>query len=138
MSDLPFGSKLGFLHRIKALWHPLVSRCNCYAVQRDQLCQPMRNRFCDAMVSIRSEIAAIGKMAMDRENNPLKNAPHTVFDLIDENWTRPYARAVACFPAKNLLRDKYWCPVNRVDNVYGDRHLVCSCPPVESYQSAAE
>ncbi len=96
------------------------------------------DRFCDAMVSIRSEIAAIGKMAMDRENNPLKNAPHTVFDLIDENWTRPYARAVACFPAKNLLRDKYWCPVNRVDNVYGDRHLVCSCPPVESYQSAAE
>ena len=96
------------------------------------------DRFCDAMVSIRSEIAAIGKMAMDRENNLLKNAPHTVFDLIDENWTRPYARAVACFPAKNLLRDKYWCPVNRVDNVYGDRHLVCSCPPVESYQSAAE
>jgi len=96
------------------------------------------NRFCDAMISIRSEIAAVEKKAMGRENNVLKNAPHTVFDLTDENWDRPYARALACFPVKTLLRDKYWCPVNRVDNIYGDRHLVCSCPPIESYQSAAE
>ena len=96
------------------------------------------DRFCDAMISIGSEIAAIEKKAMDRENNVLKNAPHTVFDLTDENWDRPYARALACFPVKGLLRDKYWCPVNRVDNLYGDRHLVCSCPPMESYQSAAE
>jgi len=96
------------------------------------------DRFCDAMISIRSEIAAVEKKAMDRENNVLKNAPHTVFDLTDESWDRPYARALACFPVKRLLRDKYWCPVNRVDNIYGDRHLVCSCPPMESYQSAAE
>jgi glycine dehydrogenase len=96
------------------------------------------DRFCDAMISIRSEIAAIEKKTMDRENNVLKNAPHTVFDLVDENWKRPYTCAAACFPAKNLLHDKYWCPVNRVDNVYGDRHLICSCPPMESYQSAAE
>jgi glycine dehydrogenase len=96
------------------------------------------DRFCDAMISIRSEIAAVETKAMDRENNVLKNAPHTVFDLTDENWDRPYARALACFPVKGLLRDKYWCPVNRVDNLYGDRHLVCSCPPMESYQSAAE
>ncbi len=96
------------------------------------------DRFCEAMISIRSEIAAVEKNAMDRENNVLKNAPHTVFDLTDENWKRPYARALACFPMKSLLRDKYWCPVNRVNNVYGDRHLVCSCPPMESYQSAAE
>jgi len=96
------------------------------------------DRFCDAMISIRSEIAAVEKKVMDRENNVLKNAPHTVFDLTDENWDRPYARALACFPVKGLLRDKYWCPVNRVDNLYGDRHLVCSCPPMESYQSAAE
>jgi glycine dehydrogenase len=96
------------------------------------------DRFCEAMISIRSEIAAIEKKTMDRENNVLKNAPHTVFDLVDQNWKRPYACAAACFPVKNLLRDKYWCPVNRVDNVYGDRHLVCSCPPMESYQSAAE
>src|SRR5437016_4365677 len=96
------------------------------------------DRFCDAMISIRSEIAAVESRAMDSENNVLKNAPHTVFDLTDENWDRPYARALACFPVKGLLRDKYWCPVNRVDNLYGDRHLVCSCPPMESYQSAAE
>jgi glycine dehydrogenase len=96
------------------------------------------DRFCDAMISIRSEIAAIEQKTMDRENNVLKNAPHTVFDLADENWDRPYARALACFPVKTLLRDKYWCPCNRVDNTYGDRHLVCSCPPMESYQSAAE
>lgn len=96
------------------------------------------DRFCEAMISIRSEIAAIEKKTMDYENNPLKNAPHTVFDLTDENWNRPYARRLACFPVKSLLRDKYWCPVNRVDNVYGDRHLLCSCPPIEGYQSAAE
>ena len=96
------------------------------------------DRFCDAMISIRSEIAAIEQKTMDRENNVLKNAPHTVFDLTDGNWDRPYARALACFPVKTLLRDKYWCPCNRVDNTYGDRHLVCSCPPMESYQSAAE
>jgi glycine dehydrogenase len=96
------------------------------------------DRFCDAMISIRSEIAAIEKKEMDRENNVLKNAPHTVFDLTDENWDRPYPRALACFPVKTLLRDKYWCPCNRVDNTYGDRHLVCSCPPMERYQSAAE
>jgi glycine dehydrogenase len=90
------------------------------------------------MISIRSEIAAVESRAMDSENNVLKNAPHTVFDLTDENWNRPYTRALACFPVKQLLRDKYWCPVNRVDNAYGDRHLVCSCPPMESYRSAAE
>src|SRR6266704_5383056 len=88
------------------------------------------DRFCDAMISIRSEIAAVESRAMDSENNVLKNAPHTVFDLTDENWSRPYTRALACFPVKQLLRDKYWCPVNRVDNAYGDRHLVCSCPPM--------
>jgi glycine dehydrogenase len=96
------------------------------------------DHFCEAMISIRSEISAVEKKAMDSENNVLKNAPHTVFDLIDEDWDRPYPRALACFPVKRLLRDKYWCPVNRVDNVYGDRHLVCSCPPMENYQSAAE
>jgi glycine dehydrogenase len=96
------------------------------------------DRFCDAMISIRAEIAAIENKAMDSEDNVLKNAPHTVFDLTDESWSRPYPRALACFPVKSLLRDKYWCPVNRVDNAYGDRHLVCSCPPMESYRSAAE
>jgi glycine dehydrogenase len=83
-------------------------------------------------------LPAIENKAMDSENNVLKNAPHTVFDLMDESWSRPYTRTLACFPVKRLLRDKYWCPVNRVDNAYGDRHLVCSCPPMESYRSAAE
>ena len=96
------------------------------------------DRFCDAMISIRLEIAAVEKKTMDPEDNVLKNAPHTVFDLTDETWKHPYQRSLACFPVKTLLRDKYWCPVNRVDNVYGDRHLVCSCPPLEIYHSAAE
>jgi len=96
------------------------------------------DRFCDAMISIRSEIAAVETKMMDAEDNVLRNAPHTVFDLTEDDWSHPYSRATACFPMKSLLRDKYWCPVNRVDNVYGDRHLVCSCPPMEDYRPAAE
>ncbi len=95
------------------------------------------DRFCDAMISIRAEIRAIEQGRADPKNNVLRNAPHTVFDLADESWNHPYARTQACFPAKSLLLDKYWCPVNRVDNIYGDRNLVCSCPPVESYQTAS-
>jgi glycine dehydrogenase len=96
------------------------------------------DRFCDAMIAIRSEIAAVEKKAMDAEDNVLKNAPHTVLDLADDGWKHPYSRTLACFPVKSLLHDKYWCPVNRVDNVYGDRNLVCSCPSLEDYLSAAE
>ncbi|MDH5799045.1 MAG: aminomethyl-transferring glycine dehydrogenase subunit GcvPB, partial [Paracoccaceae bacterium] len=95
------------------------------------------DRFCDAMLDIRREIAAIENGQMDPENNPLKNAPHTVEDLVGE-WDRPYSREQACYPAGAFRVDKYWAPVNRVDNVYGDRHLVCTCPPLESYQDAAE
>ncbi|WP_018260204.1 aminomethyl-transferring glycine dehydrogenase [Methylobacterium sp. WSM2598] len=95
------------------------------------------DRFCDAMLSIREEIRAIEEGRADRANNPLKQAPHTVQDLIGA-WERPYSREAACFPAGSLGMDKYWPPVNRVDNAYGDRHLVCSCPPVESYAEAAE
>ncbi|ACA17911.1 glycine dehydrogenase [Methylobacterium sp. 4-46] len=95
------------------------------------------DRFCDAMLSIREEIRAIEEGRADRANNPLKQAPHTVQDLIGP-WERPYSREAACFPAGSLGMDKYWPPVNRVDNAYGDRHLVCSCPPVESYAEAAE
>jgi glycine dehydrogenase len=96
------------------------------------------DRFCDAMIAIRKEIAAVESKAMDAEDNVLKNAPHTVYDLTDDDWKHPYSRKLACFPVKSLLRDKYWCPVNRVDNVYGDRNLVCSCPPMEAYLTAAE
>jgi glycine dehydrogenase len=96
------------------------------------------DRFCDAMIAIREEIRAIEDGRMDAKDNPLRNAPHTTADLAEDNWTRPYSRAQACFPSESLRTDKYWCPVNRIDNVYGDRHLVCSCPPVEAYDTAAE
>ncbi|NND42809.1 MAG: glycine dehydrogenase (aminomethyl-transferring) [Rhodobacteraceae bacterium] len=95
------------------------------------------DRFCDAMLSIRDEIRAIEKGDADAENNPLKHAPHTVEDLIGD-WDRPYSREQGCYPAGAFRVDKYWPPVNRVDNVYGDRHLVCTCPPLEDYQEAAE
>ncbi|MGG7643588.1 aminomethyl-transferring glycine dehydrogenase [Rhodovulum sp. YNF3179] len=95
------------------------------------------DRFCDAMLGIREEICAIEEGRLDRENNPLKNAPHTVEDLVGD-WDRPYSREQGCFPSGSFRVDKYWAPVGRVDNVYGDRHLVCTCPPVESYAEAAE
>jgi glycine cleavage system P protein (glycine dehydrogenase) len=95
------------------------------------------DRFCDAMLGIRQEASAIEEGRMDRENNPLKNAPHTVEDLVGE-WDRPYSREAACFPDGAFRVDKYWPPVNRVDNVYGDRNLVCSCPPIDVYVKAAE
>ncbi|ARN80206.1 aminomethyl-transferring glycine dehydrogenase [Methylocystis bryophila] len=95
------------------------------------------DRFCDAMLYIREEARAIAEGRMDRSDNPLKRAPHTVEDLVGE-WTRPYSREAACFPKGAFRVDKYWPPVNRVDNVHGDRHLICSCPPIESYAKAAE
>ncbi|WP_438991791.1 aminomethyl-transferring glycine dehydrogenase [Lentibacter sp.] len=95
------------------------------------------DRFCDAMLSIREEIREIEEGKMDPDNNPLKNAPHTMEDLVRE-WDRPYTREQACFPKGAFRVDKYWPPVNRVDNAYGDRHLVCTCPPLEDYAEAAE
>jgi glycine dehydrogenase len=95
------------------------------------------DRFISAMLDIRSEIGAIENGDMDAENNPLKNAPHTVEDLVGE-WDRPYSREQACYPAGAFRVDKYWAPVNRVDNVYGDRNLICICPPLEDYLEAAE
>jgi glycine dehydrogenase len=96
------------------------------------------DRFCDAMIAIREEIRAIEDGRMDAKDNPLRNAPHTALDLTDDAWRHPYPRAQGCFPLPSLVADKYWCPVNRIDNVYGDRHLVCSCPPVAEYDTAAE
>uniref|UniRef100_UPI004047F8B3 aminomethyl-transferring glycine dehydrogenase n=1 Tax=Yoonia sp. TaxID=2212373 RepID=UPI004047F8B3 len=95
------------------------------------------DRFCDAMLAIREEIRAIENGDMPAENNALKNAPHTVEDLVSD-WDRPYTREQGCFPKGAFRVDKYWPPVNRVDNVYGDRNLVCSCPPMEDYLDAAE
>ena len=95
------------------------------------------DRFCDAMLAIREEIRDIEKGRIDAENNPLKNAPHTMEDLVRE-WDRPYTREQGCFPPGAFRVDKYWPPVNRVDNAWGDRHLVCTCPPMSDYTEAAE
>jgi glycine dehydrogenase len=92
------------------------------------------DRFVDAMIAIREEIAAVEKGAWSAEQSPLRYAPHTVHDLADDNWTRPYPRAHGCFPKGVDRMDKYWAPVGRVDAVYGDRHFVCSCAPVEAYE----
>ncbi|MET0878829.1 MAG: aminomethyl-transferring glycine dehydrogenase [Tardiphaga sp.] len=96
------------------------------------------DRFCDAMIAIRQEIAEIESGRWKVEASPLRHAPHTVHDIADDNWQRAYSRAEGCFPAGSSRTDKYWCPVGRVDNVYGDRNLVCSCPPMEDYAQAAE
>ena len=94
------------------------------------------DRFCSAMLAIREEARAIEEGRIDRKNNPLKNAPHTVEDLVG-SWDRPYSREAACFPPGSFRVDKYWPPVNRVDNVYGDRNLVCSCPTLDTYEKEA-
>jgi glycine dehydrogenase len=95
------------------------------------------DRFCDAMLAIAAEVKAVEEGRLDKLNNPLKNAPHTVEDLVGD-WDRPYSREQACYPPGAFRVDKYWSPVNRVDNVFGDRNLVCSCPPMEDYMEAAE
>ena len=95
------------------------------------------DRFCDAMLAIHAEISQVEAGELDRENNPLKNAPHTVEDLVS-TWDRPYSREQGCFPPGAFRVDKYWPPVNRVDNVHGDRNLICTCPPMEEYAEAAE
>jgi glycine dehydrogenase len=96
------------------------------------------DRFCDAMIAIRHEISEIESGRWKVEASPLRHAPHTVHDIADDAWSRAYSRAEGCFPAGVSRTDKYWCPVGRVDNVYGDRNLVCSCPPMEDYAQAAE
>lgn len=95
------------------------------------------DRFIDSMLGIAAEADAIAAGKLDPDNNPLRRAPHTVEDLVGE-WDRPYSREAACYPPGAFRVDKYWAPVNRVDNVYGDRNLICSCPPLESYAASAE
>ena len=96
------------------------------------------DRFCDAMIAIRAEIAAVGAGQADRADNTLKNAPHTLAEVAGSEWTHPYGREAAAFPLAWVRAAKYWPPVKRVDNVYGDRNLVCTCAPLESYAQAAE
>ena len=93
------------------------------------------DRFCEAMIRIREEIRAVENGSLDKEDNPLKNAPHTAAEIVGE-WTHPYSREQAVYPVASLIEGKYWPPVGRVDNVFGDRNLVCACPSIENYQEA--
>jgi glycine dehydrogenase len=91
------------------------------------------DRFCAAMIHIRQEIKAVEKGDLDPEDNPLKNAPHTAAELVGD-WTHFYSREQAVYPVSSLINNKYWPPVGRIDNAYGDRNLVCACPPMEAYE----
>jgi glycine dehydrogenase len=88
------------------------------------------DRFCDALITIRNEIRDIEEGKMPKDDNPLKGAPHSIAAIGSDNWTHPYSRDVAAYPAEHLRRFKFWSPVGRVDNPYGDRNLVCSCVSV--------
>ena len=96
--------------------------------------KPELDRFCDAMIAIRGEIDAVVNGKFDRQNNPLKNAPHTATQIASEKWDRPYSREQAAFPAPWTREFKFWPHVARIDNVYGDRNLFCSCVPLEQFQ----
>jgi glycine dehydrogenase len=91
------------------------------------------DRFCDAMISIREEIRQVETGAFDALDNPLKNAPHTLGDISADVWPHSYSRQAAAYPVPSLYRDKYWAPVSRVDNVYGDRNLFCACPGIDAW-----
>ena len=96
------------------------------------------DRFCEAMIAIREEITAIAAGKLDKTDNPLKHAPHTAREVMADVWTHAYSRAQAAFPLPWVLAAKYWPPVKRVDNVYGDRNLACTCAPLEAYAEAAD
>jgi len=93
------------------------------------------DRFCDAMIAIRAEIAKVERGEWPRDDNPLKGAPHTAESLLTTGWPHAYTREEAAYPLPALRHDKYWSPVGRVDNVWGDRNLSCSCPPMSAYES---
>ena len=95
------------------------------------------DRFCDAMIAIRAEIAQVEAGEISAGDSVLHNAPHT-HQLLLEEWTRSYSRKQAFFPLDYVNADKFWPPVGRIDNVQGDRNLVCTCPPIEDYMEAAE
>jgi glycine dehydrogenase len=91
------------------------------------------DRFCDAMIAIRQEIAQVERGEWPQDDNPLKNAPHTAASLLSADWGHPYTREQAAYPVASLRRQKYWAPVGRIDNVHGDRNLMCSCLPMSAY-----
>ena len=96
------------------------------------------DRFCDAMIAIRAEIASIAAGTFDRTDNPVKRAPHTAHEVSGTDWPHTYTRETAAFPLPWIAASKYWPPVKRVDNVYGDRNLACTCAPLEAYAEAAD
>jgi len=96
------------------------------------------DRFAEAMIGIRNEIREIANESYDQVDNVLKNAPHTAFQAIDENWNHKYSRRKAVYPNLNQINNKFWPPVGRVDNAYGDRNLICSCLPLEEYEKQNE
>jgi len=96
------------------------------------------DRFCDAMISIAEEISKVESGVWPKDDNPLVNAPHTMDEIISEQWSHPYSRAQAITPKGIAQANKYWPPVNRIDNVFGDRNLICSCPSIDSWDTAAE
>jgi glycine dehydrogenase len=92
------------------------------------------DRFITAMIEIRKEIDEIASGAVAVEDSALRNAPHPAEDLLGEEWDRSYTREMAAYPVNSLRRGKYWPPVSRIDNAYGDRNVVCDCPPMEAYE----
>jgi glycine dehydrogenase len=92
--------------------------------------KPEIDRFCEALIAIHAEMTAVETGALDATNNPLKNAPHTAQSVTASEWTRPYSREQAAYPAPWLREHKFWPAVGRVDNVWGDRNLFCACVPM--------
>ena len=93
------------------------------------------DRFCDAMIAIRREIAEVENGQADKADNVLKMAPHTAREVCATAWTHPYSREAAAYPVKGLVDNKFWSSVARVDHAFGDRNLVCTCPPIELYET---
>ena len=91
------------------------------------------DRFCDAMIAIRDEIRRVGEGEWPLEDSPLRHAPHTAEDVTSDEWTRPYPRELGAYPTDGVRHTKYWAPVSRIDGAYGDRNVVCSCPPLDTY-----
>jgi glycine dehydrogenase len=96
------------------------------------------DRFCDAMIAIKAEIDAIGAGEIGHAESMLANAPHPAENVVADDWDRDYSREAAAYPVPGLRRDKYWVPVSRIDNAYGDRHIICACPPMEAYEQGIE
>jgi glycine dehydrogenase len=92
------------------------------------------DRFCEALISIKNEILDVEYGKADKDDNVLKNAPHTAQEVVSDNWTHPYSREQAAYPLPYLKLSKFWPSVGRVDNAYGDRNLFCACPPIEDYK----